>query len=463
MRRDIADKQKIRPPARPRSVAAISLGCPKNRVDTEVMLGALATAGYAICSDPSDADVIVVNTCGFIADAAAESRAAISEAAKIKRSGKKFSLVVAGCLAEREKANLREEFPEIDIIAGTSSYIQLAGLLDKNEGDSFAPQSFLHDHTHPRLVSTPPWTAYLKIAEGCSNRCSYCMIPGLRGKYRGRRPESLLIEASDLAKLGVRELILVAQDTTRFGTGLGLKSALPDLLRGLARIDGIHWIRLMYAYPARITKSLARAIAETPEVCRYIDMPIQHIDENILMAMNRRGGERAIRRAIDTLRTAIPDICIRTTVLVGFPGETRTQFRRLLKFVEETEFDKLGAFVFSPESGTAAAAMPRQISTKEKQSRLSEIMELQRGISLRKNRGMAGETIETLVEETGVTLAGSIPAKMKKMKYNSGRSRREAPEIDGEIFFSGPARAGSFVQVRIENAGEYELFGTITG
>jgi ribosomal protein S12 methylthiotransferase len=442
---------------RPRRVFAVSLGCAKNLVDTEVMLGALASAGWEISFDPSFADVVLVNTCGFIGDAAAESESVIAEYARMRKRKKRMRLVVAGCHAERARESLRAKFPEIDLLIGTSSYGDVVELLKFESRDAFAPRTYMHDHTNPRLLATPPWTAFLKIAEGCSNRCGYCTIPSIRGDYRSREPESLLCEAADLAALGVREMILVAQDVTRYGADIGRPDALPSLIRNLAGIAGVRWIRLMYAYPELVGPELARAIAETPRVCSYLDMPIQHADAGVLSAMNRRGGPVAIRRAIETLRDAVPEICLRTTVLVGFPGETDAQFRRLLDFMAETEFDRLGAFAYSRESGTPAAELPGQIADEVKQERLSAVMELQQGISLKKNRLLIGKNIEAVVE-------GVEPE--KKTKGGSalvGRTWRDAPDIDGVIHIEGEAEPGDFATVRVTDADEYDLYGRIIG
>ncbi|MFA6449959.1 MAG: 30S ribosomal protein S12 methylthiotransferase RimO [bacterium] len=460
-KKQISDKKPGNRRKQAPAVAAVSLGCSKNLVDTEVMLGALATAGYAIASEPADADIIIVNTCGFISAAVDESKSVISEMAALKSSGEAGLLVVAGCLAERERSALFDEFPEIDLIVGTSSYPEIVELLETECSESFSPQNFLHDHRHPRLLATPPWTAYLKIAEGCSNRCSYCAIPSLRGAYRSRTPDSLLQEAASLAAIGVRELILVAQDTTRYGTDLKIRNALPALLNRLSDIDGIHWIRLMYAYPERVNKQLAEAIAGIPKVCSYLDIPIQHIDDKILTAMNRRGGSDAVRRAVALLKENVPGICLRTTVLVGFPGETDSQFNRLLRFMEETEFDRLGAFAYSPEPGTPASVLPRQISESVKNERVKAIMELQSEISLKKNRELVGRELEIIVECEKISIAREVGISKRKKTYGAGRSYRDAPEIDGLIYFTGVAAAGDFARVIIQDAEEYDLYGKI--
>ncbi|HOO56616.1 MAG TPA: 30S ribosomal protein S12 methylthiotransferase RimO [bacterium] len=437
----------------PKIVFAVSLGCPKNLVDTEVMLGALAGNGYEIASDPDVADIIIVNTCGFISDAVSESRTTIEEMTKICDQKPDALLIVAGCLAEREKENLKADFPRIDMLIGTSSYADIAAIIEKRKVSSFAPQTFMHDHTHPRLLATMPWTAYLKIAEGCSNRCSYCLIPSLRGPLRSREPESLVREARDLASIGVRELIVVAQDITRYGYERGEKDALAELLPRLADIDGIHWIRLMYAYPDMIDRKLAKTIGEIDRVCKYLDMPVQHIDDDILKAMNRHGGSDAIRRAVDVLRSEVPGISLRTTVIAGFPGETDEQFQRLLRFIEQTGFDRLGAFAYSPEKGTPAAGMSGIPDEELRNRRRDTIMQVQQEISLYINRELIGGRVEVLVEDVEETEDGDI--------IFSGRSGRDAPHIDGCVYFDGDAEQGDFVCVEIDNADEYDLEGSV--
>jgi ribosomal protein S12 methylthiotransferase len=443
------------------TISAVSLGCSKNLVDTEVMLGALATAGYALAADPADADIIIVNTCGFIRGAVEESESVISEMEELKRTGSAALLVVAGCLAERERESILDRFPDVDLVVGTSSYPEIVKLIESETSASFKPMKFLHDHRNPRLLATPPWTAYLKIAEGCSNQCSYCKIPSLRGAYRSRQPDSLVKEAMSLAAIGVRELVLIAQDTTRYGADLKSRPSLPILLERLAGIDDIHWIRLLYAYPEMVNEQLVRAIAEIPKVCNYLDIPIQHIDDMILCAMKRRGGSEAIRRAIDLLRSEAPELCLRTTVLVGFPGETDSQFSRLLRFVEETEFDRLGAFAYSAEDGTPAAVMPRQIPESVKNERLNAVMELQSKISLKKNRALIGSEMEVLVEQENVSITCGVGKTKKVKSYRAGRTYRDAPEIDGLVYFSGKAQSGAFTRIRIEDAEEYDLYGNI--
>jgi ribosomal protein S12 methylthiotransferase len=448
------DKRKPRAPI----VAAVSLGCPNNTVDTEVMLGALAVAGCDFAADPESADIIIVNTCAFIKPAAEESASVIGEMAELKRARPEATLVVAGCLAQKERAALLDSFPEIDLLIGTSSYPKIVELLQRSSSSHFAKTTFIHNHTHPRLLATPPWTAYLKIAEGCSNRCSYCAIPRLRGPFRSRTSASVLREAADLAAIGVRELVLVAQDTTRFGSTASKPGALPELMQRLADIEGIEWIRVMYAYPDLVDERLAKAIASNPKVCRYIDLPVQHIDNAILKAMNRRGGAAAVKRSISLLRSAVPDISIRSSVIVGFPGETETRFRRLLDFIAEARFDKLGAFAYSLETGTPAASMKNAVPEEIKAERLATVMELQQKISCKKNRELRGKTLKLLVENTLKPLKS---AGKNRVALSSGRSERDAPEIDGIVRFDGEAPLGTFVNVKITRSDEYDLFGKL--
>ncbi len=444
-------------------VCAVSLGCSKNLVDTEVMLGALASEGYALTGEPEAADVIIVNTCGFIDDAIEESMSVISEMAVVKSEKPNVTLVVTGCLAERLGSSLRETHPEIDILTGTSGYPDISELIENQAADHFPKKTFMHDHTNPRLLATYPWTAYLKIAEGCSNKCSYCMIPSIRGKYRSRQPDSLILEAEALASIGVKELIVIAQDTTRYGADLKLKHALPSLLKNLAAVDGIKWVRLMYAYPELVDERLAATIADTPEICAYLDMPIQHIDTHILSAMNRRGGPDAIKNAVNLLRKNVPGICLRTTVMTGFPGETETRYNRLLTFLEETRFDRLGAFSYSPQEGAPAAELPGAVPEQVKKERLAKIMHLQQKISLKINRSFEGKTIDVLVEQADAEIAEPAAGRRRRVaSLWKGRSFRDAPEIDGAVFFKGKSiTPGEFVKVKVSQAFEYDLAGEV--
>lgn len=433
---------------RQRIAHLVSLGCAKNLVDSELMLGSLAQAGYAVSASPDGADVVVVNTCGFIRAAETEAEDVIAAMAELKRQNVFGTLVVAGCLAERRRAALRERFPEIDVLAGTSAAADIAQLLESNDAAHFPPRAALPDHTRARLPSTPPWMAYLRTAEGCSNRCAYCVIPMLRGGFRSRAPESLEHEARDLVRLGARELVLIAQDNTRYGRDLKPPSSLSELLRRLDRIRDLRWIRVMYCHPARTGDALLETMAACEKVLPYLDIPVQHAHPDILRAMNRPADPDAILRTLGRARELMPGICIRTTVMAGFPGETEKHFNALLEFIKTAQFDRLGAFMYSPEPEAPAAMMPGQVPEPVKGERLERIMEIQKDISLKKNLAWVGRELEVLVEEPA-----PAPGMMR------GRSFREAPDdIDGSVFVPGRAKPGAFKTVRVRSATAYDLF-----
>jgi len=432
-------------------VCLISLGCPKNLVDSEEMLGALREAGWELETECSRADAIVVNTCGFIESAKEESVQAILEAVGLKSEGRCRSVVVVGCLSQRYGDDLRREIPEIDAIIGVGKGWALPTVLSKAlEGKRIferlpPPAKWVEGRT--RVLSTPPWMAYLKIADGCDNRCAYCVIPDIRGPYRSRPRELVLAEAERLAKGGVRELALVAQDSTLYGKDLSDGESLSGLLRELCRAvgDGERWIRLMYAYPARISDDLIEVIAGEGNICKYLDVPMQHGHPDILKRMRRLGDPRMYLERIGALRRACPEIALRTTFLMGFPGETDEEFEALLEFVREIEFDRVGAFVYSREEGTPAADMRPKVPKRIAKERYARLMEAQQEISLRKNRALIGRTLKVLVE--GRCENGAF-----------GRSYRDAPEIDGIVRLSGcHARPGEFVQAKIVQAEEYDL------
>ncbi|MGN0794479.1 MAG: 30S ribosomal protein S12 methylthiotransferase RimO [Aristaeellaceae bacterium] len=437
---------------RPLCVGMISLGCNKNRVDSETALGLLAEHGYTFTGDPARADILIVNTCGFIDSAKEESIDTILEMAEYKKTARCRLLVVTGCLTQRYEGALKEEIPEIDLIMGVNQYAQLPAAIEKAlQGDH---TSYCHDdHTyyaHERLLTTPSYTAYTRIGEGCSNRCTFCAIPLIRGPYRSRPMEDVLAEIASLAKQGVKEHILVAQDTTRFGTDDGGHTTLPELLQKAAAIPGVEWLRVLYCYPDETDDRLLDVIADTPNICKYLDLPIQHVNDTVLKRMHRRGDKADILRCIRGARER--GLTLRTTIIVGFPGETEEQFEELLAVVREAEFDRLGAFTYSPEEGTPAARMPDQIPEEIKQERLDRLMTLQQEISLKRNRARVGTVEKVLV--TDVSEDGRI----------LGRSHREAPETDGEILFTLPENAelpqiGSFVSVRITQADTYDLMG----
>jgi len=428
-------------------VSAISLGCAKNRVDTEVMLGLLGSAGYAITSDPGVADVMLINTCAFITPARRESVNAILEAVRYKDEGCLRALVVAGCLAERYGTGLLREMPEIDALLGTGKVGAVAAAVE----DALAGKrpvllgepGFLYSG-EPRLLTTPPYTAYLKIAEGCSNPCTFCVIPALRGPYRSRRREEILKEAESLAAGGVKELVLVAQDTTRWGLEIYGRPGLPGLLRELARIDGLRWIRVLYAYPTGVSDELLTVIAEEGKVCRYLDLPLQHVSPRLLRAMKRPVIN--VPELLKKVRTAVPGITLRTTFIVGFPGETEADFASLEEAVGEGSFDRAGVFVYSREEGTAAADLPEQVPWRTKQERLRRLRAVARGVSLARNRRMIGRELRVLVEG-------------KRGRLFFGRGEADAPEVDGKVCFtsSRQIKPGEFVTVRISGARAYDL------
>lgn len=433
------------------SVGAVSLGCNKNRVDTETALGLLRDTGYRIVSDPSEADIILVNTCGFIDPAKEESINTILEMAEYKRSGRCRLLVVTGCLAQRYENDLMKELPEIDLLLGVNQYETLPDQIEKALGGQriHSCQDDLSSFEHPRLLTTPFYSAYTRIGEGCSNRCTFCAIPLIRGPYRSRDEKQILDEIRSLARQGVREHILVAQDTTRWGTDFGEHSHLPSLMKHISEIPGVDWLRVLYCYPDETGEDLLDLMAGTPNICPYLDIPIQHISSDILHRMHRLGSRDDIIRCVRGAKDR--GLTVRTTLIVGFPGETEDQFQELLDFVQETEFDRLGAFAYSPEEGTPAARMKDQIPEEIKQERLDRLMTLQAGISLKLNQSRVGQTEKILVTDVNPEDHMAL-----------GRSAREAPETDGEIYFSfrhSAPETGSFVSVRLTQAEPYDLRG----
>ncbi len=441
-----------------RKVSLVSLGCPKNLVDAEVMLGHLPADRYEIVTDEAQADIIIVNTCSFIREAKEESIQTILEVADHKKKGKCRLLVVAGCLPQRYREELSGELPEVDLFMGTADAPRIVELLDSglDQRGSLAAMGepdYLYDHTTPRVKSSPFYSTYVKIAEGCANLCSYCIIPKLRGTLRSRTIPSVVAEAKRLAEAGVKEINLIAQDITAFGADRGDGTTLPGLLRELVRIDGLQWIRLLYAYPDGITDELIELIAAEEKICNYLDLPLQHIDNSILRQMNRRVDEAAIRALVDRLRKRIPDLTLRTSFIVGFPGETEEQYRKLLDYVAEGHFERVGVFRYSREEGTPAAAMEGQVPERVKQSRYKKLMKAQGRVSFRKNRQLVGRIEPVLVEgfseETELLLRG--------------RSLRQAPDVDGQVYITaGQADIGSIVSLRITDSSEYDLIGEIT-
>jgi ribosomal protein S12 methylthiotransferase len=425
----------------------ISLGCPKNQVDAEQMLGVLAEAGFEITSEQSEADVIVVNTCGFIESAKEESIEAILDAAKMKKQGKCRTLIVAGCLAQRYKDELLKELPEADAVIGTAEISRISEICEKAlTGKEHVLEVSAPTMVYglPRVSTTPRHYRYLKIAEGCSNRCSYCAIPIIRGNFKSRPYESILDEARSLVDEGAKELILLAQDSTGYRDG---EADLPMLLKALTSIHGIEWVRLMYAYPGRVSTELMTVLAEEEKICKYLDIPIQHFDDNMLKAMNRRGTSEDIRKTIAQLRKRVPGIALRTSLIVGFPGETEAAFKRLLAFIKEAAFEHLGVFTYSPEEGTAACGLKPQVPHEIAEERLDRIMKAQAKISLNKNRALIGTHQRVLIDG------------MEDMAL-IGRLSTQAPEIDGVVYLSETeAEPGEFVEVTITDVTEYDLMG----
>lgn len=439
-------------------IAFVSLGCDKNSVDSEIMLGILDRAGYNIVSDESEADIIIVNTCCFIQSAIEESIENILEMVKYKEEGICKAVIITGCMAERYREQIFSEIPEVDAIVGTASYQKIAEIVDRvlnsyshaeifENIDSQLDESDVKD----RILSTTGY-AYLKIAEGCDNHCTYCIIPKVRGKYRSRTIESLLEEAKMLADKGIKEIIVVAQDTTLYGIDLYGEKKLVELLKKLASIDGIEWIRLMYAYPENIDNELIEAIACEPKICNYIDMPIQHCDDRILKKMARKSSQAQIENTVRRLRESIPDICIRTTIITGFPSESEIEFKNLLEFIKYMKFDRLGVFTYSQEEGTPAYSYPNQIEESVKQKRKDTILELQKSISARKCENSVGKTFEVLVE-----------GKLSDCNVYCGRTYQDAPDIDGLVFINTESQlmSGEFVSVHINEASDYDLVGVI--
>ncbi len=438
-----------------KTVYMISLGCPKNLVDSEVMLGLLSKSGYLITPDETQAECIIVNTCSFIQEATEEAIDTILRVSQHKRDGPCRRLIVCGCLPQRYGHQLLEEFPEVDLFIGAGQFHLINTLMESAPRNLYAdnPPSFLYDHTTPRLISTPERTAYVKIAEGCSRACSFCTVPKLRGRHRSRDPSSVVQEAAQLARAGIKEVILVSQDTTSYGRDLGKGISLETLLRGVAKIGDLEWIRLLYLYPdpKRLTSGLMEVIAGEEKICNYIDLPIQHIDDGILKAMKRGVTGDQLRQLIGSLREKIPGLTLRTSLIVGYPGETEAGFRRLVKFVQEVEFDRIGVFQYSPEEGTPAASLGNQVPQGVKEARYREVMELQAKISLKKNLGLIGTVQRVLVE-------GYCPETRYLLK---GRMASQAPDIDGEVYITKGIATSRMVNLLVTHASEYDVVGEI--
>ncbi len=436
-------------------ICLTSLGCPKNLVDSEVMLGILKQDNFELTANEDDADILIVNTCGFIGDAKDESIEIILRLAQYKETGRCKLLIVAGCLVQRYKDELAKELPEVDFFIGTGEYPKIAGII-RNGSDKRVIADipkYVHDYDTPRILATPRYSAYVKIAEGCSNHCSYCTIPSIRGGFRSRSLNSVIKEIENLAAQDVKEINLIAQDTTSYGIDRNDETGLESLLKKAVKIDGIKWIRLLYLYPCRITKNLIRLIRDEEKICKYIDMPIQHISNRILRAMNRNHTRAQIENIIEMIRLEIPDAALRTSLITGFPGETEEEFDELLDFVKTAQFDRLGVFKYSREEGTPAYKIKGQVPEAVKKVRLRKIMEAQAKIAGEKNRLLVGSTIKVLVE--GLSEETEFLLK--------GRSMQQAPDnIDGVTYINkGMASPGDIADVIITDAGEHDIVGGI--
>ena len=434
----------------------ISLGCDKNLVDTEVMLGMLASRGYEMTNDEQEADIIVINTCCFIHDAKEESIQNILEMAEYKKSGSAKALIVTGCMAERYRQEILDEIPEVDEVLGTTAYDRILDAVDAAlAGQHEVMTADLDALPLPetkRHVTTGGHFAYLKIAEGCDKHCTYCIIPKIRGNFRSVPMERLLKEAQDLAEQGVKELILVAQETTLYGKDLYGEKSLPKLLRELCKISGIRWIRILYCYPEEITDELIQVMKEESKICHYLDLPIQHANDTILKRMGRRTSKQELIDIVQKLRKEIPDICLRTTLITGFPGETQEQHEEVMEFIDTLEFDRLGAFTYSPEEDTPAATFEDQIDEEVKEDRQADIMELQQEIAFDKAEDMIGREVLVMIE-----------GKVADENAYVGRTYRDAPNVDGLIFINTDVEliSGDFAKVKVTGALDYDLIGEL--
>jgi ribosomal protein S12 methylthiotransferase len=445
-------------------VGFISLGCPKNLVDSEVMMGQLKQKGFQITADAADADTVVVNTCGFIDSAKKESIEAILEAARLKTEGKAKRLVVAGCLVERYRDELKAEMPEVDAFLGTSQINDILTVCDPKMNTRSLPviplgnssATYLYDESTPRVLATPSHYAFIKIAEGCDRPCAFCFIPQMRGHFRSRRFGSIVAEAHQLAEEGVKELILVAQDSSRYGEDLGKQDALAHLLRELSHTDGIEWVRVMYTYPTHISDEFLNVLAQEPKAVKYLDMPLQHASQNVLKLMKRGGNRSSLERLIERVRKQVPGIAVRTTFITGFPGETEADFAELMTFVKNVEFDRVGVFTYSDEEGTPAFGLPNKVDPKTAKRRRDQLMKAQSKIARRKHNALIGETVRVMFEgesnETDLLW--------------QGRMETQAPDIDGCVLINDAPQGfapagGELVNVLITEAQEYDLVGRI--
>jgi ribosomal protein S12 methylthiotransferase len=445
-------------------VGFISLGCPKNLVDSEVMMGQLQQSGYQITANAEEADTVVVNTCGFIDSAKQESIDAILEAARLKTNGKAQRLVVAGCLVERYRDELKAEMPEVDAFIGTSQINDILAVCDPNTNTRSLPviplgnqsATYLYDESTPRVLATPGHYAFIKIAEGCDRPCAFCFIPQMRGHFRSRRFGSIVAEAQQLAEEGVKELILVAQDSSRYGEDLGKQDALAHLLRELAHTDGIEWVRVMYTYPTHISDGFLDVLAEESKAVKYLDMPLQHASQNVLKLMKRGGNRASLERLIKRIRDRVPGIAVRTTFITGFPGETEEDFSELLAFVKNVEFDRVGVFTYSDEEGTPAFDLPNKVDPKTAKQRRTRLMKEQAKIAKRKNKAKIGQRVRVMFE--GESNESEL--------LWQGRMETQAPDIDGCVLINDVPEgflpvSGEMVDVLITEAQEYDLVGRI--
>lgn len=438
-----------------KKIGFVSLGCEKNLVDTEVMLGLLDRRGYQITPLPDEADVIVVNTCGFIDKAKKESIDTILEMAQFKASGHCSKLVVTGCLVERYRADIQREIPEVDAVLGTTQLESIIDICEDRQAPKIDNPYYLYDETSPRLLTTPKYTAYIKIAEGCDRPCSFCIIPRIRGPYRSRPLRSILNEARYLADNGAKEIVLISQETTRYGDDLGLHHGLSQLLRELARIDGLRWIRFLYCFPSQVDDVLLATMREEPKVCRYMDMPLQHASGRILKSMKRGGNAASLKRLVEHIREQVPGVTLRTSMIVGYPGETEEEFNELCEFVQEMQFDRLGTFTYSDEEGTASQLLDDKLGARVVNNRRAHLMRVQAAISRRKNRLHLRRRYPLLVE--GQSAETDL--------LWQGRLESQAPRIDGVVLINdieGPlAQAGEFRTVEITQTLDYDLIGKL--
>ena len=434
-------------------VGVISLGCAKNLVDTEIMLGILRDNGISITPNPADADILIINTCAFIASAKEESITTILNFADYKTSGKCKSLIVAGCLGQRYKQELLDEMPEINAVVGTSAWHRIMEAVEETLSGRrvilIGDKEIIYDAKTPRLITTPDYTAYVKISEGCNHRCAFCAIPLIRGKQISRPIEDISAEVKRLAENGVKEINLIAQDTTNYGRDLYGKPKLCELLRELVKIESVHWIRIMYSYPQNFTDELIDLIASEPKICNYVDLPLQHAADSVLKRMHRPDTKKSIEKLLAKLREKIPGVSIRSTFMVGYPGETDEEFQTLKNFIEEQRLDKVGVFVYSPEEGTPAYEMDEQIDEGTAQERYHELMSIQSLISQEINESLEGKEFEVLVEGRDIEVSEVV----------AGRSYREAPEVDGQIYIENDeeSKAGDIIRVKVTAGFVYDL------